>query len=61
VGQPGGVSQLGKFPGWQTPPEHVWLAAQSVLLEQVHCIPLCVAVQMALGPHCAFEVHVVQA
>jgi hypothetical protein len=60
MGQPS-MSQLGKPAGWHRPLEHVSLGAQSVLTEQVHCIPMCVAAQIALGPHCAFEVHAVQA
>jgi hypothetical protein len=31
-----------------------------VLLEHVHCIPLCVAVHAALGPHCESDEQVVQ-
>lgn len=58
MGQP--LSSHPVMPGEEhRPEEHVSPAAQSVLRVQVHCIPMCVAVHWALGPHCAFDVHVV--
>jgi hypothetical protein len=44
----------------QTPPWHVSLVAQSVSTEQVHCIPVCVVVHWAAGPHWLFVVQLWQ-
>jgi hypothetical protein len=52
LGQPG--KHCG---GEQTPPVHVSPAAQSVLTEQAHCDVVCVAMQVAVGPHWPFAVH----
>jgi hypothetical protein len=43
--------------GEQTPPVHVSPAAQSVLCAHAHCDVVCVAVQVAVGPHWLFAVH----
>lgn len=45
--------------GEQTPDAQDSPEAQSVSAEQVHCTPVCVAVQVADGPHWLFAVHVV--
>jgi hypothetical protein len=45
----------------QIPWEHVSPEAQSEVWEQVHCMPVCVAVHVAVGPHWLFVVHVTQA
>jgi hypothetical protein len=46
--------------GLHIPDEHVSPEAQSVFCVHVHCMPVCVAVQVALEPHWLFEVHVTQ-
>jgi len=42
----------------QIPDEQVSGEGQSVFTVQVHCIPVCVAVHIALGPHWLLEVQV---
>jgi hypothetical protein len=44
--------------GVHIPVEHDSLGAQSVSVVHVHCMPMCVGPQTALGPHCTFEEQV---
>jgi hypothetical protein len=49
-----------KESGAQIPDEHPSPEAQSLSSEQVHCSDVCVAVQVAAGPHWELAVQVVQ-
>jgi hypothetical protein len=50
-----------RVPAAQTPDEQISPDAQSPSTEQVHCMPVCVAVQTADGPHWVLDVHVTHA
>jgi hypothetical protein len=49
-----------RAPVVQTPDSQRWPDAHWLSAVHVHCIPVCVAVQLPAGPHCAPEVHAAQ-
>jgi hypothetical protein len=59
IGQPMKLQEV-ELLGEQIPDEQVSGGVQSVSTVQVHCIPLCVAAHVAVGPHWPSEVQTTQ-